>query len=456
MMKKKDEKYISINLNKPENLVLEELIKPELPFFVPVRRDDGSSSWDIKKGKNINKHIPALYYFIHVLLERQHSDVETLRCWFAKEFIEMFSRDIEPVKSKNYFRFIWGILNSLKIIEYHDDTKPNKYRNSAKAYYFRLTEKYNASKVIEHKVLYKESIVKRINQKFGNNSSKDTVAVDLSKISANKQLMHQYNALHNIRFNSEEAIKHANNLLADGQINIKQYNSYQISINNIRNNRIRISYSLSCHRFFTPVTEMPRELRQFIYDNEGKSLVELDFSSFNAYAVYKILNSFTPEYDTDIKKMAFEIELETYRRILSGGNFYGAFKGMFFPDEDLDRDQIKDIVLKRWFNGKLNSRNKYRIQMLKRLPRISEIIDCLKVEKYENFSNTTMKMESELINDIIYKNFIDVYPDVILYTIFDSFLVEQKYSAQLQSMMQEEGSQYFNINCMVKSKNLLK
>ena len=90
--------------------------------------------------------------------------------------------------------------------------------------------------------------------------------------------------------------------------------------------------------------------------------------------------------------------------------------------------------------------------MLKQLPRISEVIDCLKVEKYQNFSNTTMKMESELVNDIIYKKFIDLHPDAILYTIFDSFLVEQKYAAQLQSLMQEEGGKYFNINCIVKTK----
>jgi hypothetical protein len=139
---------------------------------------------------------------------------------------------------------------------------------------------------------------------------------------------------------------------------------------------------------------MPRELRKFIFDNEGKSLTELDFSSFNAFAVYKLLNSIAPEYDSDIKKIAFETELDLYRRLLSRGDFYISFKEMFFPEQELDRDQIKDIVLKRWFNGKLNSRNKHRVYLKNRLPRISEVIDCLKVDRYENFSNTMMRMES--------------------------------------------------------------
>jgi len=452
MMKKQKEKYVGISLNKPENLVLEDLIKPDIPFFVPMRRDDGSSSWSMKTGKQIIKHIPALYYFIHVLLDRQHSDVETLRCLYNKDLIEMFSRDIEPVKSKNYFRFIWGILNSLQVIEYLDDNKPNKYKKSAKAYYFRFRAKYSATPVTEHQVLYKESTVKKINFKWGVCNRKETVKVDLSRITGNKQLLHQYNALHNIRFDADAASKHSKGLLDTGQINIKQYNSYQISINNIRNGRVKVTHSISCNRFYTPVTEMPRELRKFIYDNEGNSLIELDFSSFNAYAVYKLINSFTPEYDSDYKKIQYEIEVELYRRLLAGGDFYRSFKGVFFPDQELDRDQIKDIVLKFWFNGRLTSRNKYRKHMLKQLPRISEVIDCLKVEKYQNFSNTTMKMESELVNDIIYKKFIDLHPDAILYTIFDSFLVEQKYAAQLQSLMQEEGGKYFNINCIVKTK----
>ena len=61
-----------------------------------------------------------------------------------------------------------------------------------------------------------------------------------------------------------------------------------------------------------------------------------------------------------------------------------------------------------------------------------------------------MSRESELVDDIIYRKFVELYPDVILYTIFDSFLVEQKCAALLQTMMLEKGSKYFNLNCTVK------
>jgi len=453
-MKRNNEEYVSINLNKPENLVLEDMIKPELPFFASIRRDDGTSSHKMSTGKNIRKHIPALYYFVHVLLERQHSDIDVLRCWYAKDFVEMFSRDIEPVKSKNYFRFIWGILRSLQVIEDENETRPNKYRKSAKAYYFRFTKKYSEAKVVEHQIMVKKTIADKLNNKWKKIDKKDVQNIDLSKITFKKHMAHQYNALHRINFDADGALALYNKLLEENSITVKQYNTGKIAINNILNGKIKVTYSQACHRFFTPVTEMPKELRQFIMDGEGKPLIELDFGSFNAFAVYKIINSIQPEYKSNAEKIAFEIEFDLYRRLLSGGDFYRDFKYVFFPDVDLSRDQIKDIVLKFWFNGKLNSRNKYRKYMLKRMPRISEIIDCLKVQEYSNFSNTTMRMESELVNDIIYKRFVELHPDAIMYTIFDSFLVEQRYAAQLLSMMREEGSMYFDLNCVVRAKEI--
>lgn len=449
-MSKPKVEYQSINLNKPENLVLEELINPEEEFFIAIRRDDGTNSWDMTFGKKLLKHIPAMYYFVHVLIERQHSDIDALRCRFAKDFVEMFSRDIEPVKSKNYFRFIWGILRRLGVIDYQDDMKPNKYKKSAKAYYFKFTPDYSESRIMQHQILIKKVFADKLNKKWNMNQEKHEI--DISIVTNNKHLAHQYKALRIMNFDSQSAITHTKELLNEQVIDTKKYNTCMSSINNIINGRIKVTHSRVCGRFYSPVTQLPKELRQFIKDNEGKSLVELDFGSFNAFAVYKILNGVNPEYKANADKYSFRNEFQLYKDILSSGDFYNDFKEVFLPQEELSRDEIKEIVLRKWFNGRLNSRNKYRKLLLKRLPKISEIIDSLKIAKYENFSNITMKMESELVNDIIYKKFIELYPDAIMYTIFDSFLIERKYATQLHSMMLEEGSRYFNLNCIVKEK----
>jgi hypothetical protein len=277
--------------------------------------------------------------------------------------------------------------------------------------------------------------------------------LDIDNIRTKRPIFLQYLGLQNLIFDTQAAISHCEKQLNEKALDIKQYNSHMIVINNIINGRISFSHSKKCKRIYTTVTLMPKELRKYIKDNDGNNLTELDFGSFNPFLVYKILNEMTPQYCSDIEKIAFENELDLYRRLLSSGDFYHKFKEMYFPDKELIRDQVKDIVLKNWFNGRPNSRNKFRKHILKRLPRISGIIDSMKKERYEDFSNFTMSRESQLVNDIIYMKFIEMHPQAILYTIFDSFLVEQKYAAQLQTMMLEEGSRYFNLNCIVKAKN---
>lgn len=447
--KKEKEPLVKLVLNKPENLVLEDLINPEFPFFIPVRKDDGSSSHQMTTGKRVQKHIPALYYFIHVLLERQYSDNDLFRYRWDERFVKMFSRDIEPLKSKNDMRKMWGILRVLKVIEYHDNNEPNHYRKSAMAYYFKLLEPYENAKIVEHEVRVKQSIYDRFEKKWNMRKKK---VVDMSKISHDRVSAHQFKALQDIRISYDVAHVHINRLLHRNEIDLKKFNTCRIYLNNIKNGRLYVSKSEKCNRYYTPVTNLPKVVRPFITDAEGKSLVELDYGSFNAFAVYKILNAVNPEYKSNVEKIGFESELGTYRRLLSGGNFYMDFKDYFFPETDLSRDQIKDIVLHRWFNGRVNSRNKYRKAMKSRMPRITEIIDGLKDKNSSEFSNIAMRMESQLVNDIVYKKFVDIYPDAIMYTVFDSFLVESKYASQLYTMMLNEGNKFFNINCIVKSK----
>lgn len=450
-MKKTDLK-VSINLNKPENLNLEDLINPNLPHFIQIRKDDGGSNFKIANGRYLIKQIPALYYFIHILIERQYSKNNIKRCKYNNKLVKMYSRDIEPFKSKNDFKLIWTILYQLKIIVYFDDNEPTQYRKSAKAYYFGFSQDYLDSKVVQHEILVRKDIADSLNSKSNNSSSKSGDKLELLSKGFQKQLFHQYKLVKNIVFDEQEARLCVEKLLDKKAIEVGRYNTCIVSINNIVNSRVTFNKSGKCDRLYTNVTGMPKELRPYIKDIEGNSLVELDFASFNAFVVYKIINSFTPDFKSNVEKIAFENEVDLYRRLLSGGDFYNDFKGYFFKDEELSRDEVKDIVLKRWFNGKLNSQNKYRKHLLIRMPIISSIIDSMKAIRYKDFSIFTMKMESELVNDIIYKKYIDLHPDALMYTIFDSIMVEQRYAVQLQSLMVEEGSRYFNLNCIVKNK----
>ena len=441
---------VSVKLNKPTNLNFDELINPEFPYFTGIRKDNGGTNFKPTTGKYLRKQIPALYYFIHVLLERLYTKTNVQRFRYDEKYVRMYSRDIEPFKSKNDFKYIWKLLYQLKVVEYKNVNEPTQYRQSANVYYFTLREEYLNSIIVQHQVLVRNVIADKLNSIWKTPNIKANR--NLGNNSIQWKSAHQHQQIKNLRFDEESARTYSNKLISDKIIEVGRYNACQISINNIANGRIGYSESKVCNRIYTNVTGMPKELRQFIMDSEGKSMIEIDFSSFNAYAVYKIINTLIPDFKSDIEKMAFESEINIYRNLLLSDDFYISFHQFFFRDEQLSRKQVKDKVLKQWFNAKLTNKSRFRKTMQIKLPQISEIIDFLKVDNYKYFSHTTMKLESELVNDIIYKKFIEIHPDAKLYSIFDSFLVEQKYSNELKSMMEQEGSKYFNISCKVKAK----
>jgi hypothetical protein len=443
---------LKVKMNKPENLDLYDLIKPHLPHIVTIRKEDGGNNFKITDGRYLRKQIPAMYHFIHILIERQYSKNMVKRCRYNKNLVKMYSRDIEPFKSKNDFRLIWSILYQLKVIDYFNVNEATQYKKSAKAYYFGFTEQYKDSRVINHEIEVRLEIHDRLNKLSEKSHKVSKTDFDFSKDIKDKQNLHQYLSLRDIRFDAKKAMEHAEYLLKEKLIDTERYNSCFVAVNNINDKKFYFTRSPKCNRVYTNVTGMPREIRPFITDAEGESLTELDFGSFNAFAVYRILNMANQNFPSNIEKIAFENEFDLYRRILSGGDFYSDFKAYFFPESELTREVIKDVVLQYWFNARLNSRNRYRKMMLMRLPKISAIIDSLKVERYSDFSNFVMSMESELVNDIIYLKFMELYPDAVVYTIFDSFLVEKKHAAFLQSLMLEEGSKFFKLNCIVRAK----
>ena len=83
---------------------------------------------------------------------------------------------------------------------------------------------------------------------------------------------------------------------------------------------------------------------------------------------------------------------------------------------------------------------------------ISKVITAYKVKDYKTYSNTFMKMESELVNYKIYSKIIEKYPDTTIYTIFDCVLIEFKYSKILYKMMIDEGAKFFGVEPRVKVK----
>jgi len=447
------EDNVPIKLYKPENLILEELIKPNSYHIVQVRRNNGTYYPDIIDGKKLHKYLPAMYYFIHVLLERQHVSYDTLRCQYDKTFVRMFARDIEPLKSKNYFNIITRKLKTLGIIEAKTFYEANKYRFTAPSTYYRFTDVYSNAIISQYEIVVKESKARKLNEKFGVRLKDKADTVNLSELKSIPSILHQFCALANVKFDSDGARNYVKRLYNENHITIDRLNSCMYYIFNISNGRFYTTYSNVCSRFFTTINGMPKELRQFILDRDSNELVELDFGSSTAFAVYKILSGNIIEHSSETEKMLFENELYMFRRLLESGDFYSALKKLVFPDKNIDRDQIKDIVIKNWFNSTPKSRNVNKKQIAKIFPRITKYMDGMKAKAYEDFFNFVMLLESKLVNEIIYQKFINSHPDAIIYTIFDSYLIQRQFADKLLELMKQEGYLFYNVEVVIKQKH---
>lgn len=381
---------------------------------------------------------------------RSNSNNDGLRHPYKVEYVRMYSRDIEPLKTKNDFIAISSLLRTLNIVEMQTVMEKNLHKESALAYYFKLKEPFDDVKIVEHQIRVPQLKAMIINAHL--NETKHKIPDVSYYFESDDVMKHQFEALTNLNFDSSSALSQITYLLKGRKIQISRYNASYITISTIINKRINITKSDRCDRIYTTVTGMPKEIRRFLKDKTGNSLVELDFSSFNAFALYRLLNNLPSKiiHESNVNKIQFEKDTETYKKLLSTGDFYSQLKACLFTNASIQREEIKSKVLIEWLNGKPESKSTFKKRMDEFLPSIGRVLNALKEKNYNSFSSSLMKMESELVNYTIYKKFVTENPEAIVYTIFDCLLVEVKYVRILETRMLEEGNKFFGIPCCVK------
>ena len=458
------EKTEAIKLLKPANLNLEKIIVENIKYLMHKRKNNGEVYITAVSHKIVRKYIPVLYYFIHKLIIRQHSgnekfqykadskdldDIEANETFYHR----MYARDIEVLKTKNDFVSVMSLLRNLNIVEVVTDTETTKYKNSSLAYFFKLKTPYSDSPLEVAEIDVPASKVQRINQTLGERT-KQSGGEEEPLVLTDSVLKQQYQSILNLNFNIIEASKHISDSYRRSEIKSSNYNSCFIAINQLANKRITFSVSKNCDRIYTNVTSMPKLVRPFIQDNNGDSLVELDFGAFNAFALYRFLikKINTNEIALQEEELnGLKTELYEYGGFLLSEDFYTKLMRQSLNNSN-DRDKFKKHFLKNWLNAKVENNSKFRKSIESVFPMISKVITAYKAKDYKTYSNTFMKMESELVNRTIYKQFGEKYPDATIYTIFDCVLIEFKYSKILYKMMMDEGLIYFGVKPKVNVK----
>jgi hypothetical protein len=252
-----------------------------------------------------------------------------------------------------------------------------------------------------------------------------------------KTINHQLEMIKNITFNHEAAYKHILFLHEIKSIDDKRFVRAIEDIERFKIGSYFFSVSEKTNRITTSVNTCCKELRQFLFISSA----ELDITSFNCIALIKMLQD---------ANLALSNE---YINIVREGRIYEHIMNIFkLHNINYSREDVKDIVLKKWLNAYNNNKHiEYEI-MKSIFPIETESMEELKSKNYSKYFHRFMQIESELINNRIYTEFITTYPNIKLYTIFDGIITDSKYTNELFEIMNKHIVEFLNYPYIIKIK----
>lgn len=434
---------------KPRNLNLEALIDDNKKYDW-CKNIQGKLVYNQYLGKNIRKYIPQMYYFISAIL--MNSTKEKYKCEL-KEFDDhtylklcsLSEVGINYKKSKQIIHFlVANKIIKVKGLEKEIYVNNKTYRINLK--YFSIQPPFKSiAEIYDIKLEFKEL---KLN------------AETKAKISSSPVFKYQHEKQKELNFDFSGATQTVNELYYSKVFTDLQFLSYYNLIRRIYNKQYYFKISDKCNRVFTTINGIPKILRCNILDKGDNVLNELDYANFNVlllckiFTEYKVNNIVNENYISELEKFKLYIDNDFYESVMKTMNDSGISKkyyGMY-----VDRDTVKeDIVLKHWINAYQWDKSAEHDIMLLLFPELSIVLKSLKglyKSTCNEFYNSFMKKESELVNDIVYKRIMTELPESICYTLFDGLLVDNKNTDQIIQIMSDEGKKYMGYDIKVRKK----
>ncbi len=258
------------------------------------------------------------------------------------------------------------------------------------------------------------------------------------------------------------------------------------SIDRIKNNIFSTSFSKSNHRFNSIFTNMKKELRYFLRV-EGCEFIELDISASHPYVLATILtndffnqksgkysiseifhqlNKMIENYDNAKKNLEFKKDnninniketqagagqrefphlsssyfqnqdIIEYRSLDFESDFYKEIQKILLkhnssnPTDYIDREKVKKLVMV-WLNlSEPDERMKIKsIELMQQLfPNINKLVESIGFfqDMKTAIALLLQRAESHLVLDVVAKYLIEKLPQIRIFTIHDSFLIQDK------------------------------
>jgi hypothetical protein len=133
-------------------------------------------------------------------------------------------------------------------------------------------------------------------------------------------------------------------------------------------------------------------------------------------------------------------EFKEYLRIVQSGRFYEEVSELLFPDEEVSRDKVKEIVFTLFFadnrhGPKLRQTEK---PFKERFPNVYKVFSLLKRHNKTILSHILQRVESRLIIETITRRIATERPELPLFTVHDSIATTVGNEAYVEGVMKDE------------------
>ena len=254
-----------------------------------------------------------------------------------------------------------------------------------------------------------------------------------------------------------------------------QVESYRELVSTFDERKFRYSVDGTSNRFHSILTNLKKELRNFVrYKNSKLNSVDLKTSQFflslvlfnpSFYNSRESKNALTLKklhpklYQTikangdlvKLKKIAKDcnkisthlLDIQNYKRDILEKDFYDCLSNdineknpEFIVTRDIVKKKLLYIIFNDWDNKKYS--DIYHNAFYRKYPTVNYVFSIFKKREHRDFPILLQRIESELILYKISKKFSCIYPDAPIYSIHDSLVTTTKYKQQLNNIMISE------------------
>lgn len=253
------------------------------------------------------------------------------------------------------------------------------------------------------------------------------------------------------------------------------------AINKIANQEFYYSVDDNVGRFHSNLTNIKRELRNYItYD--GQKLLNIDirnsqplfsllllqesfytknegqFTIYNLPHSLPFLSSSNQSYLATLimivkvfKTIDFQ-SIEEYISMINSGEFYKKISELVYPDNAFDKQKIKEMIFTVFFSnnkfiGQVEAKPKSDFKAA--FPSVYEIFRQLKVKNHTALAHILQRIESEIIVQRVAKRIASERPELPIFTIHDSVATTEGNEDYVAAVIKEEVFNMTGLNVML-------